>query len=1398
MLKLNKIGLCLIVFLILIGASLQAQEYSPRQMLFKTSQSLQIQRGRTGLTEFDAYLDAVQAMAVQPVRGMPDNRWFSANLAAEPDWEAIRNNALQFSGIDIIQPNYIRKLHVVPNDPWYSLQQLHLVNLPQAWNYTTGSAMVIVGVVDSGLMKNHPDLQGNIYYNPNEIPDNGIDDDNNGYIDDYCGWDFADAPEMADVALGDFLTPDNDVTDENFHGTHVAGIIGAATNNGIGVAGVCWNIKILPVRAGFRTTTGSGFLQDDDAASGVIYAADMGCSVINMSWGDPNYSPIIADACSYAQSRGIVLVASAGNDPGPFLSYPAKLSSVISVGAVDQYKNLAGFSSYGAELDLVAPGQQIYSTYRSEGAEIYKEMSGTSMSAPFVAGAAALLKSVQPYLTPDEVRSRLLTTTDDLGLSGFDQFYGHGLLNVQKLLESLSSPYVQITYPADNMGVSGDFDIIGSAHSDNFFRYSVMASLQNGASNLIWKDVFTNLPHPQFYYQPVTNGVLARFKVHDLMEQGHYLLRIQFEGRDGSIYNLFRAVNLDLSAPYIVENTFQVFKRYDGQNVRYYAGAKFNEPVSSEFIIHIPGWDPISVFSSKPDTIQVWALPNTLPPGPFNAEIHAVNNSNLAYNSDLMLNVVNIEYETVPNYGYEPHVIGKPLIPLNRFHDFDGNGIPEFMAMELPTSGYGTDSFYELIDTLLVVKHSYQNKFMPLDLGDTNNNGMELLTLNLDTLILYEKNPADTLQLYPKQTIWTEPAVWGGAIADYDNNGTKDFIIVKDLPNARVIQMHKRLGPQEVSLPKITLYNNTQTFQRNMFVPTVICANLDGDNYPDILTADTDGDIMVFEVRSATTVDTLVWKHRLPVSNTYYLTTGDFDGNGMTDFMVGGYITDLLDPNLNYWFFEGFTRSGNSTYTSMGNIQFNNVFSQNAIQSFDLDGDGKHEIIMSLAPNLYILKYINGKFQPVFYGNSNRTYQIAVWNQSGQPHFLTNGLAAGDTLKTFLWKKQLPFTGPPIPSNFVVTPLNESQVQLSWLSNNADHYCIYRKDESGQVQMIAESSIPEYTDTTVQSGAVYMYAISAVDYGYSPSESNISQWLQVIPMHPPQVVQITMVGSDELRIEFNQSLASSALNTGCYFVDHDMGRPLSVNSVLNQHGVQLRFRDVFPVSEVDFQLRMQGVYGVTGVALDQNIHYFSYTEDYTPPFIESVEVLSDKRSVRVTLSESIAPASATALSNYVLHNPANDADNSILSVTPNANSITFRLKSRLKYSNRPYYLVLNNITDLAGNRIAANQNICNFALTDITDLQKVVVYPNPVKTGEYDVVNFLNFPIDKTGSLAIYNVSGDLVYQSKIGPFSPNNNNLTTRWDLKNQNGKKVSSGIYYYVINMAGDTKKGKIAILN
>jgi len=1383
----------LLLAMIISGcAMLWSQGLEPRQLIIKTSSPISIRSDRTGITEFDWYLDSLGAFNLRRIKGMHTDRYFVTDLQRIPDWNNFNMYSFRNQGIEYIQPNRFNKEHLTPNDPLFPNQLHHLSAVPQAWNYTTGSPLIIVGVVDSGILREHPDLAANLYINPNEAID-GTDTDGNGYVDDWCGWDFSDAPEMADVALGDFMIPDNDVTDENFHGTHVSGIIGAVGNNGIGIAGVAWNVRIMPLRAGFRTAQGSGYLQDDDAAAALIYAADNGCHVINMSWGDPNYSPIIADACDYAYEKGVILIASAGNDPGPNLSYPAKLSNVISVGAVNKFKNLAGFSSYGVDLDLVAPGEQVLSTYKLETNEQYMEMSGTSMAAPYVSGSIALMLSLQPGLSPAEVRSRLLNSTDDLGPIGFDIHYGHGLLNVQKLLLSLNPPIVEISYPYDQMGIRGSIDILGTVHGENFFRYSVMYSDKAVPSQLDWMDVATHTNQPQFYYQPVQNGYIATFDIPEVFPEGRYSIRIQYETGLGRKYNYYRYVNYDNSAPVLITPSLFGFSRFDRQNKRYYISAKFNESVRSELLVQ--GSDNIlhTVNSVKLDSLQIWALPQNLPQGSINIQIKAHNSSGISYESPQFQDFLNIQYSLVPNHGYVSNPIGNARVPLPRTHDFDGNGVNEYISMDLPVSGYGNVSIVEPTATSHFTLHSFADNFWPLDIGHTNASGLELLYLSADTAKLLETKPGS---VYPDSLIWTETAISGGVIADYSGDNIKEILLVKNLPAARVIQAYARTSSGNIT-PRNTLSNTTATSQRNTFVPTIIVDNFDGDNFPDILTADTDGDIMIFEIYNNNS-QSMTWSHRLPVGNAYYLCAGDFDGNGRKDFMVGGNYTDILNPDMNFWYFEGFTRASNDSYTSMGSVMFNEIRSQNAISAFDLDNDGKDEIILALTPNLYVLKYENGAFVPQFHAESFRTFQICNWrDESDKAYFLTNAKVSEDEFTAMQWTAAIAYTGPLPPANFFASPLSESSIKLSWADSNAQSYSILRKRGDEAVQRFDNIFGNEYYDTDLESGAIYQYAIIAHNPSFTPSASFASEWVSVTPAPIPQVVSINMHGSRDLRILFNQQMPASIINPGYYYVDNAMGHPYTVNAIQNQYGVQLRFAKNFEDIDIPYSLFMRNVKGSTGVPIGQQEYSFTFVQDTNPPRIVSTRILPTMDSIEIMFDEEIHATSAGIIDNYSFQSPANDPQNGIRSVSVYPESVQIVLHAKLKSSDQPYFTVVNNISDLAGNLISPNHNIAKFGLTEFSDLSQLVVYPNPVKTAKNQQVTFLNFPTGKKGRISIYNSSGDIVYDSQIGPFNPLNNYITWSWNLNNNDGRKVSSGIYFYLIEMGSKSKRGKIAVI-
>lgn len=1393
---LNKQFIIFTVFLLAI-IGIRALEFSPGQLLIKTREPVTLRGAKTGLRALDNYLEGLGAFAAKPVKGMPSQHYFSVSISRTPDWDRIKANSLKFEGVEYIQPNYLRKMLIEPNDPLYPQQMHAMCSIPQAWNLSTGSSQVVVGVVDSGILRDHPDLAENVWYNDLEIPDNGIDDDNNGYIDDYCGWDFCDAPELVDEALGDYLDPDNDVTDENFHGTHVAGIIGAVGNNATGVSGVCWNVKIMPIRAGFRTVGGQGYLQDDDAAAALIYGADMGCRVINMSWGDPNYSPIIADACEYAASRGVILVASAGNDPVPILSYPARLSEVISVGAVNKSRVIAGFSSYGVDLDLVAPGEGVLSTYKLEEGEMYFEQNGTSMSSPYVVGGIALLLSIMPELSPGEVRSRLLTSCDDLGDPGVDIKYGHGLLNVRRLLENSNPPSISITNPSELAGISSPFEITGSIVGDDFFRYSVMRSAKPSPSALDWRNVANDQSQPIYYYQQVENGLIAPFNIPEALAEGRYLIRIQYEDRLGKKFNLYRSVIYDHSLPYIRQNTLQGFKRYSGQNLRYYASAMFNEQVRSYLRLTASDGSIHYSYAVTLDSLQVWAFPPSIPPGNIGLEVFATNTAGLAMQSSPYANFMNVEYVAIPSYGWEKTEVGPARVPLAKNFDFDGNGMPEYVAMELPTSGYGAVRIYEPSPAGHVMKHDMNDNYQLLGLGNTNASGIELLAHKADRAYLRETVAPD---LYPSTIVWADTSVSGGTIAVFNTNGIPGVLTIKNLPAENVIQAYTR-NPNGSMGARNTLRNPTATNLRNNFVPTIIVDNLDGDTIPDILTADTDGDILIYEILNQNAQE-LRWTRRLPVANTYQLACGDFDGNGRKDFMVGGYFTDVLNPDMNFWYFEAFTSATDNHYSSMGSIMFNGVQVQNSIAAEDLDNDGTSELIMALSPNLYTVKFQNNRFEPTFFGQSYRTYQLHSWRDANnQVSFMTNYRVAEDSLLAVQWSRSTPFTGPPTPVLQTIVPLDESSVRLTWLRDSAQAYRVYRRNPDQTIQMIAELDATSFTDTGLQAGETYAYALSALNYAYNPDESIPTLWRELTPNPRPDVTSIQMVGERELRVVFNQQMAGDIINPGYFFVDKGIGNPSSVNTIMDHHGVLMRFNHPFTALDSPYTLSLRNVYGSTGVIPVADSYIFDYVVDTLPPELTATVILPDQKSIKLMFSEELLPDTVADLENYLLTCPQNDPENWIQSVSFNpaqdSQAVTITLQSKLRYSNEAYYIRISRLKDLAGNPISPQHNLARFMRADIKDLSKLKVYPNPAKPESGNWLTFINFPTGKRGRLAIYDAAGSLIYKTNIGPFDPVSNNITWRWNMINQKGLKVSSGIYYYVVDMGKDTARGKIAII-
>jgi thermitase len=394
--------------------------------------------------------------------------------------------------VEFAESDYIAQVAYEPND-YDSGTQWGLENIeaPLAWDFCKGDSNVVVAVVDWGVDLQHPDLQAKMWTNPDEIPDNGIDDDGNGYIDDVYGWDFA--------------YYDNDPQDDYGHGSHVGGIAAAATDNGAGVAGVGFNSRIMAVKVGYNHPVYGVGAPYDAIASGIVYAADNGAKVINLSLGGYSYSSFLENAVNYAWNAGCVLVGAAGNNNSSSPFYPAAYNNVIGVSATDQSDAKASFSNHGSYISVAAPGVSIYSTYWN-GSSTYAYMGGTSMAAPHVAGLAALLFSQDGTRSNATVRSLIESSADDLGDAGWDQYYGYGRINAYRALGTVSAviePATGGNLSADNGDLTLDFPP-GCVTSSTTATYTPNASPSNPVGDLVFANMSCTLEATDGGGNPVT------------------------------------------------------------------------------------------------------------------------------------------------------------------------------------------------------------------------------------------------------------------------------------------------------------------------------------------------------------------------------------------------------------------------------------------------------------------------------------------------------------------------------------------------------------------------------------------------------------------------------------------------------------------------------------------------------------------------------------------------------------------------------------------------------------------------------------------------------------------------------------------------------------------------------
>lgn len=376
--------------------------FHPRRVLVKTQDMTLTRR--------------LASNGVRVIRTMPEIGWIVVEIPGMgPKKVALALRG--FKGVEKIELDRAAYPAYTPNDPLYGNQWgISAIKVDKAWDISKGNKNVIVAVLDTGVQADHPDLAANMWVNTGEIAGNGIDDDSNGHIDDVNGYDF--------------VNEDGNPADDHGHGTLCSGVIAAVQDNGIGVSGVAPKARIMAM----KVANNAGYFYDSDTAPGYLYAANNGARVFSCSFFSDRVSAVERDALEFAWKKGVLPVVSAGNSSSLVPHYPASHDVALSVAAVASNLSKAGFSNFGANIDVAAPGVGIQTIALGGG---YGSYSGTSLSGPMVAGVAALLWSVKPNSSQALIRKLIEDTATPLIQAPYGEYTNYGLVDAEAAMTKL-------------------------------------------------------------------------------------------------------------------------------------------------------------------------------------------------------------------------------------------------------------------------------------------------------------------------------------------------------------------------------------------------------------------------------------------------------------------------------------------------------------------------------------------------------------------------------------------------------------------------------------------------------------------------------------------------------------------------------------------------------------------------------------------------------------------------------------------------------------------------------------------------------------------------------------------------------------------------------------------------
>lgn len=1318
------------------------------------------------------------------------------------DTESLISALQSDSDIEYAEVAKTYKVDFIPNDSLLAQQwALNKIKAIDAWDITQGNQNILLAIIDTGIDYLHPDLKNKIFLNQGEIGldnlgkdkrFNKIDDDGNGFIDDYMGWDFTDRFGFPfDSTAGDYLDWDNDPFDDQGHGTYISGIAGAQTNNNIGIAGAAPNIRILNIRA----FDPNGYGEEDDVAAAILYAVLMNAKVINMSFGDNSFSMVLRDVIRFAYSQNLILISSAGNSGSSAPHYPSGYSEVICVGNSTINDAVAPSSNWGSTIDLVAPGTNVLTTAKNNN---YLAINGTSASAPYVSAAACLILSRSNF-SNEEVKQILKSTTDDIGESGWDLKSGAGRLNIFRALSVLAPSLVKFDFPKmDYSTFSDTLNIVATILSAYFQSFDLQFGVGTNPKN--WTKLIENglnqFDRKQIYSLDLRN-----------LKDTTYTLRI--------IVNQNNGRSLEERVHFHINRT----------------------PPQAELISVVPcmfgNKNTIlsAVYTDEPSIVRLYFKPKNLPESNF----RFVTLDGFTINNQF---VKQLHYGFVPvnllnqNQEYDVYLEAENLVGLKTIIKNEGNYFRiklidrfqlssySYLEFELPSGNLFPNPLSilsnnnnevilrESLNQKVSKIYSYSNNSFQYrdsinerivkDYGDFNKNGkLDLLTLFVrDGFILEQDNTFSSkfTQKFGK----TGGDFWPILARDVDADGKTEILVVKNDSTIGVweIPNNQTLTPTE----KTTIKNFSRKWigQNRINSPNAIILDTNNDSIMELWLIDEDGDLFSFEIKGDNNFVPYKTISTEFLGNSAYLTNGDFDGDGKQEIAVLLHSIEKFDV-APYYRLIIFNLIGNTINIVFdypfidAAYEFNNAFrkAENAIRFSDLDNDGKQELILFTFPYAYILKSFSDevKFISYFENINSNSILISNFNKNG---FNELALPKADKIRFIELLDSNRFT---IPIFTEAYSIDSSTVRLSW-NGQSDKYQIYRGENSNQLTPYKIVDYKFLIDSNLTKNRFYYYAIQSIDQLNPSRNSSLSSIKEIYVQSKTKVISINSRTANSLVITFNNKIRTTIDNLNSFYIIN-FGYPNSV-SPLNQFSYLISFNNNLPIGTNKLVIANLYDYFNSQIQTDTLNFEISSTTTTEYLYINNFKLINPY-TVKIEFSHNLDSISALNKNNYIFE-PSNSVTN-IKFETSKKNTIVLDISGGKPIGSVgiEYVLKIQNLRSdsLSGNKIlkegAGSYLVFN---KNSSTLGELYAYPNPVRLNNSSFITFAN--LTKRTKIIIMNLEGTIIKE-----LDSRNETGGVKYDLTDKAGNLINSGIYLYRVTSLDDfgneieTKFAKFAVI-